>query len=119
MENKELLVAAGINYDDLMKRLMNNEKLVKIILTKLFDDTNYNDLVSAIADGDMEKAEKCAHTLKGVCGNCSLERLYELFCEQLRLFRTGESEKAVSMMDEIAAEHEKAEMYLRMWLDKA
>lgn len=40
--------------------------------------------------------------IKGLCGNLSLTRLFELFAEQVALMRANEWNKAVGMMPEIS-----------------
>jgi HPt (histidine-containing phosphotransfer) domain-containing protein len=64
-----------INVEDGMKRVMNNSKLFAKLLTKFKDDRNLNDIESALAAGDLPKAQVSTHTLKGVSANLSLIEL--------------------------------------------
>ncbi|GHV94154.1 hypothetical protein AGMMS50293_04740 [Spirochaetia bacterium] len=66
-----------INYDEGVKRVMNNAKLYVKLLTKFKTDTKLDDLDAALAAGDMEKAQAAAHTIKGVTANLSLTELYK------------------------------------------
>ena len=66
-----------INFEEGMKRMMNNAKFYAKMLTKFKDDTNLITLEEALAAGDMEKAQVAAHTLKGVVSNLSLIELYK------------------------------------------
>lgn len=115
MDHRELLLA-GMDWPDLMQRLMNNEGLVPLFVRKFLADSTYDQLVAAIAAGDMKQAELACHSLKGVCGNLSLKELFGLFQDQLHLFRAGESAQAISMMDEIVTAYEKATSHMRLWL---
>ena len=66
-----------INFEEGMKRMMNNAKFYAKMLTKFKDDTNLVILEEALVAGDMEKAQVAAHTLKGVVSNLSLTELYK------------------------------------------
>ncbi len=113
--NLEALTAAGINTDTLLNRLMGNTALIKIFVQKFTADSNFSDLTAAFAEGDMQKAEHASHTLKGMCGNMSLDALFALFSEQVVLIRAGDREKAAAMMPEITAEYERAVAGMCAW----
>jgi HPt (histidine-containing phosphotransfer) domain-containing protein len=69
--------AVYIDFDDGVKRVMNNTKLYVKLLTKFRNDTRLDDLEAAIAAGDMEKAKSAAHTIKGLAANLSLMELFK------------------------------------------
>ena len=62
---------------------------------------NYQKLVDALEANDAEAALAASHTLKGVCGNLSMTRLFELLTEQVKAFRDGDFNRAKAMMDKI------------------
>lgn len=66
-----------INFEEGLKRMMNNASFYAKMLTKFKEDKNLNNLDEALAAGDMEKAKIAAHTLKGVVSNLSLTELYK------------------------------------------
>ena len=66
-----------INYDEGMKRMMNNHVFYVKMLTKFKNDTSLNDLEAALAEGNLENAQSFAHTLKGTAGNLSLSELFK------------------------------------------
>jgi HPt (histidine-containing phosphotransfer) domain-containing protein len=74
--------AVYVNFDEGVKRVMNNTKLYVKLLTKFRDDTKLGDLEAALSAGEMEKAQASAHTLKGIAANLSLT---ELFTQTLEL----------------------------------
>ncbi len=117
IENRQLLIAAGMDPEDLMKRLMGNGKLIRLFVEKFLADTNYEKLTAAMAAEDWAAAESASHTLKGMCGNLSLTTLYPLFTEQVRRLRAGERAEAAAMMPEIVAAYEITTNALRRWLD--
>ncbi len=113
--NEKELVLAGVDVQDMLDRFLNNTALIRMIVGKFVNDTTFAQLQKAIEDGDMKQAEFTCHTLKGICGNMSLKALFELFQEQLRLFRAGQFDEAAAMMPEISGEYEKAIAHLRQW----
>jgi HPt (histidine-containing phosphotransfer) domain-containing protein len=66
-----------INFDEGIKRVMNNAKLYVKLLAKFKTDTNLDELVAPLGAGDYEKAQVAAHTLKGVSANLSLAELFK------------------------------------------
>ena len=72
-------------------------------LKKFPADTNYTKLEEAILQENKEEALVAAHTLKGVCGNLSMQKMFELMTEQVGLFRAGEWQQATDMMPEVRA----------------
>jgi HPt (histidine-containing phosphotransfer) domain-containing protein len=66
-----------VNFDEGVKRVVNNAKLYVRLLTKFKTDTRLDDIESALAAGDMEKAQTAAHTVKGVAANLSLSELFK------------------------------------------
>lgn len=92
------LRAAGIGVDEALRRFMNNEALLTRFLGKFADDGNYKGLKEALERGDEKAAFEAAHTLKGVAGNLSLERLYKAASAQTELLREGRLEEARDMM---------------------
>ena len=66
-----------INSDEGTKRVMNNTKLYAKLLGKFKDDPNINVLDEALNEGDLEKAQHAAHTLKGLAANLALPEIYK------------------------------------------
>lgn len=106
-EKKQKLTAAGIDVDNALERFMGNEALLEKFLTKFAKDSNYQALIDAVAAGDKDVALTSSHTLKGVCGNLSMKKLYQLFADQVQLFRADDWEGAVALMPQISVEFNK------------
>jgi len=70
-----------VNFDEGVKRVMNNAKLYVKLLTKFKTDTNLDELTATLSAGDMEKAQNHAHTIKGVSANLSLSELFKQILE--------------------------------------
>ncbi len=110
------LINAGINMKSLKERLMGNVSLLERFLGKFINNTNYDSLLNAIDDENWEKACDSAHALKGMCGNLSLDELYELFSSQVTFFRAGEIESACALMKDISEKYENAITLISDWL---
>jgi HPt (histidine-containing phosphotransfer) domain-containing protein len=66
-----------INYEEGIKRVMNNTKLYIRLLAKFKTDTSLDELLSFLNAVDYEKAQAAVHTIKGVAANLSLEELFK------------------------------------------
>ena len=97
----ESLADAGIDVNSAIERFMGNESLFERFLKKFLEDSNYHDLLAAISSGDSEGALKSSHTLKGICGNLSMNHLFDLLTRQVSLFREQRWKEATEMMSDI------------------
>ena len=105
---KDRLVAAGIDVDDALERFMGSEALFIRFLNKFLSDPNFEKLQAAIEGNRPEDALAAAHTLKGICGNLSMQVLFGLFTRQVSAMRAGDWALAAGMMDEIIPAYHKA-----------
>lgn len=76
MTIKECYEKMGGDYDDVMSRLRTDERVKKFLL-KVVEDKSFDNLCECIASHNIEEAFRAAHTLKGVCLNLSVTRLYQ------------------------------------------
>ena len=91
--DRAILDAAGLDTADALDRMMGSEALLgRLLGTFLKEDT-------------MEKLE-AAHALKGVSGNLSMTRLYELTSRQCELIRADDWPAARAMVPEVAAAYQ-------------
>ena len=65
-------VAAGLG------RIMGNTKVYLRLLGIFADSTEFDSFKASLEAGDLEKASEIAHTIKGMTGNLSLTKLYEI-----------------------------------------
>lgn len=107
MTVKECYEAFGGNYDECFSRLRADERIIKF-LGKAADDGSFALLCSSLDSRDMPEAFRAAHTLKGICLNLSLTRLYESsakLTEALRN-RTEYGEDIVPLLEQVRADYE-------------
>ena len=74
MTLKELYEAAGGNYEETLRRLM-NEKLMKKYLHMFAEAKDHEEMLKALEAGQWGDAFRHAHNLKGVSLNLELGRL--------------------------------------------
>ncbi len=97
----------GIDYADGVARFSGNAASYEKFLKKFITDPEFSKLCTAMEQKNFEVAFYCAHTLKGMCGNLSMQRLYEkikLLVEMLR--NQTDLEKAQAYFPEIRAEYD-------------
>ncbi len=117
MDYKEL-EEAGIDVASLKDRLMGNEAMIERFMKKFRTNETYSALEKAIDNSDWKAAFEASHLLKGMSGNLSMTQLYDLFTQQVALFRAGENEKASALMADISAKYENTIKHINRWLEK-
>lgn len=111
-EIRKKLLNAGIETETAIERFMGNEPLYLKFLLQFESDENYSRLCDAMERGDCQDAFVAAHTLKGVCGNLSINRMENILREQVEYLRNGELDKAQKMMEGLKAEYEQVKEVL-------
>lgn len=106
-ENKRRLMEAGIDVDDALARLMQNEGLLMRLLRAFLQDANFAQLQEALAKGDVSSAFAAAHTLKGVAGNLSMKDLFARVSEVVECLRGGDIGAAAEKMPAVEASYRK------------
>lgn len=102
LDNKNI---PEIDYEDGLARFSGNKQLYEKFLYGFLKDETYNGIKKSIKEEDFVDAFKCAHTLKGISGNLSLQRLYNAcipFVEMLRNNKdTGAAVNSLNELDKI------------------
>ena len=112
-EKLDSLARGGIQAADALERFMGSDALLERFLKRFLEDATYSSLCQAVEAGDWQQALAASHTLKGVCGNLSISRLYELAARQVDLMRAEKWEEAVAMMPEMEAAYGEAAEAIR------
>jgi HPt (histidine-containing phosphotransfer) domain-containing protein len=81
--------AVYVNFAEGVKRVMNNAKFYVKMLSKFRADTKIDNLETAVASGDLEKAQAAAHTIKGLAANLSLTELFNQSLELENRIKAG------------------------------
>lgn len=103
---RDLYDIAGSDAEKVLARFGGNEEMLKHFLRLFTQDSSFPGLKAALATGNTEEAFRAVHTLKGICANLGLERLYEKASEMTELLRRGEFENAKPLFPGLAGEYE-------------
>lgn len=101
------LEEAGVDVKTVLERFLGNEKLLLPFLEKFSKDPNYNRLILAMEKKDYEEAFNAAHTIKGICGNLSIDGLYEIMSREVEFLRNKKYSEAEAMLPELMKEYER------------
>lgn len=112
-----LLKQIGINTDSAVERFIGNEALYEKMLKKFLDDKTFPKLTEAVSEGNGQTALEASHTLKGICVNLSIEKLFELFSEQVVFMRADKWDEAYAMMTDITENYSQRTETIKTWLD--
>lgn len=111
MTIKECYEAMGGDYEDVLKRLMNEARIQKFALM-FKKDPSMSQLTQAMDAGDVETAFRAAHTLKGICANLGFKSLFEVSYEITEALRAGDMEQAKVMWPDVQACYARVEKAL-------
>lgn len=89
MTVQECYESMGSDFEGVLGR-MGSEGMVKRFALKFLDDPSYSNLVKAVEEQNAEEAFRAAHTLKGICLNLGLDRLYKVSAELTEKLRGKE-----------------------------
>ena len=112
---KEMLQSAGIEVDSALERFMGNEMIYRKFAWRFLDDPSCGALKAAFEAGDAQAAFEAAHTLKGVCGNLSFNRLYQIAGRLVEPLRQGDLEQAREALPEFERAYEETAAALEKW----
>jgi hypothetical protein len=84
---KDLLVQNDFDVDGTMRRFLNNEALYLKCLKKFLNDTSYEELKKAYAEGNCDDSFKSAHTMKGFVSNLGINGLYHILIPMVEKLR--------------------------------
>ena len=119
MTIQECYQQLGGDFAQVEKRL-SSEPLVRRFITKFLDDGSFSELCIAMEEGSWHKAFRAAHTLKGVSGNLSLNRLFSSASQLAELLRPeaeGIPEGADALFEEVKQDYQLTVRAIRAYLD--
>lgn len=103
MTLKEFFTVIGGDYDGAISRLITEERIKKFA-RKFKDDPSYNELITALSEGNVKSAFLAAHTLKGVSQNLGFDSLYRSSSAITEILRAGSLDVGV-WMDELKSHY--------------
>lgn len=104
--NRYALVKAGIDFNEGLRRFNNNKEIYESFLLEFPKDENYKRLCAALEKQDCNAAFQCAHSLKGVAGNLSLQKLHTALEPLVEELRTGSLKAAAELLLPVTESYE-------------
>lgn len=104
MTVQECYESMGSDFEGVLGR-MGSEAMVKRFALKFLDDPSYGNLVKAVEEQNAEDAFRAAHTLKGICLNLGLDRLYKVSALLTEKLRGREFDGYEEAYDEVQKEY--------------
>lgn len=104
MNLKECYAALEGDYADVVSRLM-GERLAQKFLLKFPADESFHELEKAMQEKDYETAFRAAHTLKGVCQNLSLTKLYRSSAAVTEALRSQDGVEATRLFPQLREDY--------------
>lgn len=104
---KDLSEESGINHAEAMERFGGNEALYLRLASKFLNDPHFAGLEGALEQGDLEAAQREAHSLKGVAGNLSFDTLFQAACGMNDALRAGDEATARALMPKAREAYER------------
>lgn len=97
---------SGIDYIEAIRRFDGDENLYRKLAVKFLDDPNFIELEKTLHSGDAQKAQRAAHSLKGVAGNLSFDDLYQISCKLNDILLQGDIQTAQTIMPQARQAYE-------------
>lgn len=96
----------GLDIESARQRFLGNRELFERFLFRFPEEQNYAKIIEAVKAGEIKEAFNAAHTLKGVCGNLSLSKLYEKVSEVTEILRSEQmpKEEALEELEKVYQE---------------
>ncbi|MDR1688648.1 MAG: Hpt domain-containing protein [Clostridiales bacterium] len=88
-------IAEYVNIEEGLNRLRGNKAIYARMLKLFLAGEELSGFEAAIGRGDLKEAANVAHAIKGVAGNLSLNKLFELSALLMAKLRAGERDEAM------------------------
>lgn len=104
MTVRECYEYIGGDFEDVMSRFLREDRVEKF--ARMFpDDPTYRELEAAMREENCERAFRACHTLKGVCLNLSLKRLFESSNAMTEALRAGDMEEGKRLFPKVSEDY--------------
>ena len=106
MTVKECYDMMGGGYEEVIKRLLDDKRVLKFAV-KFLDDSSYDTLQESMAQEDYETAFRAAHSIKGVCQNLGFAKLSESSAALTEALRGGKNQDTSELERQVREDYEK------------
>lgn len=91
----------GSDYNTVLHRMGNSERMVDKFVKKFLNDTTADQLFDALNNKDYETAFRMAHTLKGVCLNLGFDKLMNSSSELTEALRNEVADNVSELLENV------------------
>ena len=102
---EKFYTSMGADVNDVVSRLGGSPALVERFLGKFSKDESFDKLKAALDCDDTPTAFREAHTLKGLCANLGMQRLFKQASDVTELLRAGNLTEAKLAFPAVDAEY--------------
>lgn len=103
---KNKLIEAGINVDSAMERFLDDEEMYFEFLNQFLEDDLIGRLNNAVNNSQIKEAFDAAHTLKGVCGNLSIDSMNKIVNPMVEILRNNSFDGVPEAVSELFKAYE-------------
>jgi CheY-like chemotaxis protein/HPt (histidine-containing phosphotransfer) domain-containing protein len=105
-KDDQLPILPGIDVESALIMVGGNMKLYKKLLIEFRADysNSFNEIKNAIENNNLEEAERCAHTVKGVAGNIGINKLQKIAGDLEAGIRKRETDRYDVMLNKYSRE---------------
>ncbi|MCI6205128.1 MAG: Hpt domain-containing protein [Lachnospiraceae bacterium] len=89
-----------------VKDRLQNDALIEKFLIKFLADESYANILKNLEAQNLEETFRAAHTLKGVCQNLGLDRLYKSSYDVTEALRNGKNDVTSEMMEKLESDYD-------------
>lgn len=100
------LSKAGVSATEGIERFNGDKQLYEETLLKFPADKSFSMLCEALDNKDVKAAFCAAHSLKGVAGNLSMNRLFEDIYPMVEILRAGSMENVDEHMEKVKKDYD-------------
>ena len=104
---KNELIEQGVDYKTTLERFMGKDNLYENFLIKFLGDDNFDKLEENIKNKNINEAFKCAHTLKGLCGNLGFNNLLREDSQIVEILRSESLDGVEELFDTLKKKYDK------------
>lgn len=116
MDLKACYAAAGADYEDVMRRLMGEERVTRF-LAMFLRDQSYDQLCAAMEAGRCDEAFRAVHTIKGISMNLSLTALRDACVALTENLRGGRTDgQTAGLYEQVRQEYGRTTGAIRAYL---
>ena len=105
--DKEMLIAAGIDYDNALRRFAGKEVLYEKYLVKFKEDNHLELALEAREKENYEEMLKPIHTMKGVVGTLGMTALFQSCAAVVNAIRAEELDNMDELIETVKTEYAK------------